>query len=204
MRSPSKPSEANFPGASLDIPYTYDDLGVPFSKGRLTRILRDGQAIDYRYDRFGRSTQDGLLSFLLDKNGNRTEISYPGGVKAQFTFDFADREQSLTLVQPGQPNMTLVSSASYYAAGPLKTLALGNGVTETRTHDLRYFPDRIRAIGSDPARSGLRYGRGGQHHIDRRSPERQRSRLRLSRLPVLPDPRQRSVGNPELDFRQDR
>jgi hypothetical protein len=73
---------------------------VPFSLGRLTAITRDGHAVAYTYDRFGRTTQDGELAYGYDANGNRTTIGYPGGVMATYGFDFADRETTLTVTTP--------------------------------------------------------------------------------------------------------
>ncbi|NJL27307.1 MAG: RHS repeat protein, partial [Thermoanaerobaculia bacterium] len=74
-----RPTFIDYPDDTLDVTNTYDDPLVPFSRGRLTSIERDGEGVDYRYDRFGRITQDGMLSYVLDKNGNRQEIGYPGG-----------------------------------------------------------------------------------------------------------------------------
>jgi hypothetical protein len=38
-------------------------------KSRLTKIERDGEAVDYAYDRFGGVTQDGDLSNGYDDKG---------------------------------------------------------------------------------------------------------------------------------------
>jgi len=59
-----------FPTPDLAVTYTYEDPAVPFSQGRLTRIARGNSVIDYRYDRFGRLTQDGELAYGYDANGN--------------------------------------------------------------------------------------------------------------------------------------
>jgi len=134
----------NYPDAALDTTYTYDDPGVAFSQGRLTAITRDGLSVDYEYDRFGRTVQDGELTYDYDENGNRTEIGcYPGGGVARYTHDFADREATLEFEPAGGSAESVVSSASYYARGPLSSVDLGNGLTETRGHDERYLPARI-------------------------------------------------------------
>jgi RHS repeat-associated protein len=130
------------PGTS----YAYD-VGT-FGKGRLSSITRSGQAIAYTYDRFGRLTQDGALGYGYDANGNRTRMSYPNNVATVYTHDFADRESTLTYEQDGAPQPpAIVSSAAYEPFGPLATLILGNGLTETRLFDARYFPDRIQVPG---------------------------------------------------------
>ena len=121
-----------FPGENLDTTYAYDDPAVPFSLGRLTAIIRGGESVDYRYDRFGRTTQDGDLTYLPDENGNLSEIGYPGGVTAVYQHDFADRPVSLTVQRSGLADQPVVASAGYLPGGPLASLTLGNGLTETR------------------------------------------------------------------------
>ncbi|NJL27268.1 MAG: RHS repeat-associated core domain-containing protein, partial [Thermoanaerobaculia bacterium] len=132
----------DYPDPALDTTYVYDDVGVPFSKGRLTAITRNAQTIDYAYDRFGRTTQDGDLGYGYDPNGNRVTLAYPGGVVATYTFDFADREATLS-VDDGVATQGVVSAASYLPFGPLSGLTLGNAVTETRLFTNRYFPGSI-------------------------------------------------------------
>lgn len=139
-----RPMAVTYPTPDLNVSYTYDDPAVSFSKGRLTRIARGTSAIDYRYDRFGRLTQDGELSYGYDVNGNPTSLVYPGGVTA---YDFADRPASLLAQRAGKPDQPLVSLAGYLPYGPLNTLTLGNGVTETHSFTQRYFPSTI-TLGS--------------------------------------------------------
>ena len=136
-----------FPTPDLNVAYTYDDPAVPFSKGRLTRIARGTSTIPYQYDRFGRLLQDGELSYTFDANGNPATILYPGGVTAVMTYDFADRPSSLLARRSGKPDQPLVSSASYLPFGPLNTVTLGNGLTETHAFTQRYFPSSI-TLGS--------------------------------------------------------
>ena len=132
---------------ALHTAYTYDDAAVPFSKGRLTRMERPAAAIDYRYDRFGRVLQDGALGFAYDANGNRTEVTYPGGVSALYGYDFADRPTSLDLVVGAAAPRPVVTSVSYLAGGPLTHADLGNGLAEARTYDGRYAPAAIAVPG---------------------------------------------------------
>ena len=138
----------DYPGTALDITTTYEDPGVPFSLGRVTRIERDGHGVDYGYDRFGRLAQDGVLSYAYDGNGNRREIVYPGGAMATYTHDFADRPLSLDLELPGLGTVSVASGATYEPSGPLVSLTLGNGLTESRGYDSRYFPGSIELAGA--------------------------------------------------------
>ncbi|MCH9651866.1 MAG: hypothetical protein K0U98_26795 [Deltaproteobacteria bacterium] len=147
-------TEVSYPTTNLNTTYTYDDPAVIFAKGRLTQISRHGFDIDYTYDRFGRLTQDGDLMFGYDDNGNRANIGYPGGVMANYTHDFADRELTLEVERSGQPIQPIASGASYEPSGPLASLTFGNGLTETRAFNQRYFPTDIDLAGGPPLAGG--------------------------------------------------
>jgi hypothetical protein len=57
----------------------------------------------------------------------------------------------MSLVQVGaSPPRQLVNTATYEPFGPLKTLTLGNGLTETRAVDDRYAPAKIRVDSTSP------------------------------------------------------
>lgn len=135
-----------YPDPSLDVTYTYDAPGA-FSKGRLTGITRHGQTIVYDYDRFGRLTRDGDLTYGYDLNGNRETIGYPEDIVATYTYDHADRQKNLSVTVDGGPPLALASNATYKPFGPLTSLSLGNGLTETRTYDQRYQPATIQVTG---------------------------------------------------------
>jgi len=128
---------------ALDIVFTYDDTGLAFPINRLNEIERGGHTVGYVYDRFGRVLEDGSLAYTYDKNGNRTQVTYPGGVAASYTYDFADRQITLTAARQGKPDETLVASASYEPGGPLTTLTLGNGLLETRVFNTNYYLEAV-------------------------------------------------------------
>lgn len=135
---------------ALDTTYTYDVAGAcpaSFPIGRLSTIARGATSVDHCYDRFGRLTQDGALTYAYDGNGNRTTIGYPDGVSATYGYDFADREATLAIALDGGPPQPLVSGAGYLPGGPLSSLALGNGLAEARSFDGRYQPARIEVPG---------------------------------------------------------
>ncbi|MGH3804978.1 MAG: hypothetical protein ACRDTD_33500, partial [Pseudonocardiaceae bacterium] len=94
--------------------------------------------------------QDGALTSTWDQNGNRTTITYPEAITATYNHDFADRETILSVQVGGDPPLQLVNGAGYEPFGPLKTLGLGNGLTETRSSDDRYAPEEIRVDGTSP------------------------------------------------------
>lgn len=139
----------SYPDPSLDVTYTYDAPGA-FAVGRLTGITRHGETVAYEYDRFGRMTRDGDLTYAYDGNGNRTTIGYPAQVTVVYTYDHADRQKTLALSEEGNTPFTLVSAASYKPFGPLASLLLGNGLVETRAYDERYHPLAIQVGGTNP------------------------------------------------------
>lgn len=140
-------TSVDLPGTELDVAFTYDDPLVPFSKGRLTSLTRGATRIDYEYDRFGRTTQDGELGYTFDKNGNATTLTYPGGLVATYTHNYADRPQTLSVTPAGGTPQAIVTAASHRPSGPISSLTLGNGLTETRDFDSRSFPKGILVPG---------------------------------------------------------
>ncbi len=125
----------------------YGTSPTSFNVGRLISVARPNSVINYAYDRFGRITQDGAMSYQLDANGNRTTLTYPLGVQVQQTFDFADRPRSSTLLDGANPPQLLAFDAVYEPFGPLASLSLGNGLAEQRTYTTRYFPQTIQLPG---------------------------------------------------------
>ncbi len=69
---------------------------------------------------------------------------------ATYTYDYADRQTTLSFRDGEEPPQPLVTSASYKPFGPVMSITLDNGLTETRTYTTRYFPwtievpDRLR------------------------------------------------------------
>ncbi|MGB6363233.1 MAG: RHS repeat-associated core domain-containing protein [Thermoanaerobaculia bacterium] len=146
----------DYPDDTLDTTYDYDIAGTcaeGFPIGRLSSITRDGQSVDYCYDRYGRVTEDGALGYGYDENSNRTEVSYPGEVIATYTYDFADRQATLTVSDGINLPQPIVTASTYKPSGPLTSLDLGNGLIETREFDQRYFPDSIAVSGDELDRS---------------------------------------------------
>ncbi len=140
----------DYPEDDLDTTYTYDDPLVAFSQGRLTRISREPADVDYTYDRFGRVLQDGALTRTYDPNGNPLTVVYPGFVTATYAYDFADRPRTLSAQRPGFSNRNLVTGATYKPFGPLASLTLANGQTETRSFDFAYRPSGVLLAGGSP------------------------------------------------------
>lgn len=136
------------PGADPAILTTFEYGTDPllFNVGRLRAIVRSTSSVQRGYDRFGRVTTDGGLTFSYDKNGRRRTITYPDSVVATYAFDFADRESSLSIDNPAA---TLVSGVLYTAGGPLRQLTFGTTPSrqESRTFDLRRQLDVLSVAG---------------------------------------------------------
>lgn len=133
------------------IAYSWDGAAAQHLIGRLASIVEDTTSVPYAYDAFGRTTQDGSLTYSFDLNGNRTAIGYPGGSLFACTgYDGADRPATMKLgtnasCSAGVQN--LVTAAAYLPLGPLTSLTLGNGLVETRTFDQRYYPFEVLVAG---------------------------------------------------------
>ncbi len=150
-------TNVDYPDDTLDTTYLYDtapgSCASPSAPvGRLASITRNGETLDFCHDHFGRMVKDGELGYTWDANGNRTTIVYPGevgDVTATYGFDYADREDSLSVTTPagGVTPTGVVTAAAYLPSGPLSSLALGNGITETRAFDGRYVPTGITLSG---------------------------------------------------------
>jgi RHS repeat-associated protein len=141
----------NYPGTDLDTSYVYGTNPANFETGRLLSITHGTDVAGYTWDRFGRLLTYGELAYAYDKNGNRTQVTYPGDLKAISTFDRMDREASLTLQQGAGPVTTVVSpGATYKAYGPLASMVhpTTTARTVTRDYDLRYAPTAITVSGS--------------------------------------------------------
>jgi RHS repeat-associated protein len=138
-------------GTNLDTTHVYDTDPADFEKRRLLSITRGADGVAYTWDRFGRMLTDGALVYTWDKNGRRTSVTYPGNLKANYTFDRMDREASMTMQENGGSAITLVSAtAGYKAYGPLVTTVhpTTTSRTVTRNYDLRYAPTSIVVSGS--------------------------------------------------------
>lgn len=133
-------------------------LGRQPSTGRLVGITRNSATIDYAYDCFGRTLQDGDLAYTYNADGDRLTVSYPGGLVATYTYDRMNRPISLAIQEGGgSPQSVVLASpaATYKPFGPLASLRLDltTDRNEVREYDLRYAPTSIRlqaTSGSPP------------------------------------------------------
>jgi RHS repeat-associated protein len=132
-----------------DVHYEYDLRGLT-TKARFDSL--SGEGLTTVYDGFGRvasataamDSQSRQLSYLYDKNGNRTRITHPDAVWFGYAYDGLDRLNAVTnsaahaLVTPSYNNRGLLASAARYstahnqafaydAVGRLATLGVSGG-----------------------------------------------------------------------------
>jgi RHS repeat-associated protein len=111
------------------VTYAYD----VDTKGALSSVTTSDSATVYTHDKFGRvtgSTQTtaGItypsLSYSYSLTDQLMSLTYPSGRTVSYTYDSADRVQSVSGYIPSQ-------GITYMAAGGFKTVALANNRTET-------------------------------------------------------------------------
>jgi RHS repeat-associated protein len=138
-------SSASTRGAATEtVAWGYDDASAGnFGVGRLATLADPTGSTAYRYERRGLLRSEAktiaggayTTTYAYDANGNRSTLTYPTGLAARYTFDFADRPLSLMAGAT-----TIVSGATYLPFGPLTGLTFGNGTTRTVQFDPRYRP----------------------------------------------------------------
>jgi RHS repeat-associated protein len=130
------------------VAWSYDDATAGrFAIGRLSSMTDPSGSTAYHYERRGMLRQETktilgstyVQSYAYDADGNRTSIGYPSGRVVTYAFDDSGRPLSATGTMGGQ-NMSYVTAAAYLPFGPMTSLTLGNGATETRTYNARYLP----------------------------------------------------------------
>lgn len=159
------------------VTYTYEAAGVPFSKGRMTRVSSLVSVYDYKkYDAVGRieeceqttSGQVYNMKYEYDLAGNMTSQTYPSGRKVDTSYDTAGRMSLIKAVKErvsGQVvdvNKTYASSFSYGPHGAVTGMTLGNGRVEHTSFNSRLQPTLI-GLGTSVTDSSilkLEYGFG--------------------------------------------
>ncbi|HEV7237955.1 MAG TPA: RHS repeat-associated core domain-containing protein [Thermoanaerobaculia bacterium] len=135
-------------GNTETIQWTYDSATAgEYGLGRPATMEEATGLTEYSYERRGLLRREMrkfmdlpfVQTYGYDANGNRTTIGYPSGRIVTYAFDDAGRPVAATGTMTGQ-NTSYVTAASYLPFGPMTSLTLGNGTTETRTYNTRYLP----------------------------------------------------------------
>jgi YD repeat-containing protein len=126
-------------GSTVAYEYDIGNNGI----GRLGKINDSSGSISYAYDPYGRITSEtrivaGLTfvtAYEFSSAGLLAATTYPSGRKIVYTRD-ADGRVTAVSTMMGGVAVPLVSQVSYEPFGPVHKITLGNGMTQTRSHDL--------------------------------------------------------------------
>jgi RHS repeat-associated protein len=141
----------NYSDATPDVTYTYDTVGVPNSKGKLTSVSSTVSVNNYTaFDVMGRVTshqqvtdsQTYGMSYGYNLAGALTSETYPSGRTVTTDFDDAGRVISVTGQKTGENNKTYASQFVYASNGAAKETLLGNGSKEQTVFD----PNRLQPL----------------------------------------------------------
>lgn len=152
-----------------NVAYTYDDVAVPNSRGRLTRVSNGFSVTNYNefdlLDRVKKSSQttDGVvygttdtpMTYTYNLMGALTEQQYPSGrvVKHSLSTDGLVQVQSKRV----NDNFRNYGNAFLYsAAGTISAMRLGNGKWESTQYNFRLQPTQIGLGGSAAVTNLLR------------------------------------------------
>jgi len=143
------------------VTWTYDDAtSGHFGIGRMASMTDPSGSTTYTYERHGllssvvqvANSTTYTTTYAYDGNANRKTINLPSGRTLTYTFDYADRPESVV-----SGGTTYVSSASYEPFGPRMQTTYGNGTQQTITYNEHYLPTEIKITHSATNLSDLSY-----------------------------------------------
>jgi len=155
----------DYPTDQLDVTLTYD-TGTN-GKGRLSTITDGSGTTTYSYDVLGNvtsktSTVSGkqfTVSYAYNGANQLTQITQPSGRVVQLTRDSNGLVAGISETKNGN-TQNLLTSAQYVPFGGAKSFTLGNGKTQTNTHNLN---GQVASINVDEVyQSTLSYNADGQ------------------------------------------
>jgi RHS repeat-associated protein len=155
--------------ATPDVTYTYDDVNIANSKGKLTKVTNGFSTTEYTsFDILGRVTRskqttDGVvygtdanpMTYAYNLSGAMIEQKYPSGRVVKNTLD---AEGDLAQVQSKKNAAGIfrnyASSFVYTAAGAVSSMKLGNGKFENTQFNSRLQPIQI-GLGASASTQNL-------------------------------------------------
>jgi RHS repeat-associated protein len=152
---------------------TYDEAGGGFGIGRLTSLIDAAGTLSRVYDERGNLLSQTrvnsgvtlVTTYTYDAASRVASISYPSGWTVAYTRDAMGRTTGLALQSSdGSTSLPVLTNVAYQPFGPLKALAFGNGITETRSFDLDYRMANL-ADNGDGALQNLSYSYDAANNV---------------------------------------
>lgn len=158
----------SFLDPAQNVIYTYDQ-GTN-AKGRLTQVNDASGSTGLEYDNFGQVTKETrvisgksfITAYAYDNDHQLKETTYPGGRTIRYSRNTAGRISKVENVTG--TTTTLAANLDYLPFGPLSTMTLGSGLTESREYD-ESLHLTAKAVGSVAGRAYSYNPDGTVHNI---------------------------------------
>lgn len=158
----------DYSDTTLDVAYTYENISIPYSKGKLTKVTNgtgpNTSTTEYTsFDILGRVTQskqttdgvtygngttDSPMTYTYNLGGALVEQQYPSG---RMVKNVLETDGDLAVVQSkknaNSGYFNYADSFTYNAAGAVTSMQLGNGRWESTVFNSRLQPTQI-ALGT--------------------------------------------------------
>lgn len=160
----NRPLTKDYSDTTPDVAYTYEDVNIPFSKGKLTKLETTTSINRYTgFDPVGRTLlsqqstagQTYDFSYTYDLSGNLKTQTYPSGRIVSFELD-TDGALAKVTARTNQNSIdkTYASNFVYTSHGAVQSMRLGNGKFESVNFNSSLQPIQI-GLGSSTTNQGL-------------------------------------------------
>ncbi len=127
-----------------EVTYTYDSGS--YGKGRLYRVVSEGAAITYTYDKWGRVTKEaktinGRLyntQWAYNLQSTPTSITYPDNSKIYYSYNRLALPITVRTAEPGQSivdSLPLINAVLYSPLKQIQEIRYNSGIVSTNTFD---------------------------------------------------------------------
>ncbi len=129
---------------SLLASYTYENVSVANTTGRLSKVAYSSENATFNYDTLGRETSSTkniagvnyTVSRQYDDLNRLTKLIYPDAANVGYVYNTAGQAVGVNILNvDGSINKTIVSNVIYNAQGQMTSVVFGNGVTTQYTYD---------------------------------------------------------------------
>ncbi len=137
----NRPTGIDYPGTAEDVTFGYDTCVN--GTGRLCQIIDESGTTDFEYDVWGNVKKETALrqgvtyvtEYSYDAGDRILTLTYPDGRVLTYQRDAIGRIEAITSVLDGTLN--ILTARDYRADGLIRSQTFGNGLVETRGHDLQ-------------------------------------------------------------------